>query len=374
MKKILLIGERFSPNLGDGIIYEVTEYFLKDDFEIVCLDFAGKKDYLVQNENSSFNPMKEKKIFFKAKLRKIMNYFNINMGANNNDPLIKNYKKELIKILDNTRIDAIVFAGGQMFMDCFIDKLLFTINNANKYSIPIIFNACGKGNISKSSKMDKIINSNIVTYISVRDGYEYLKKFDQQHKIVETYDTAILANNVYHKSITNNKLGIGIMITHNVSLNKQIKFWKSIILFCIDNCIDWEIFCNGNLDDYNFGKYILNELGLNDGYISKRPTSHNMLVNTITKYEKIISMRMHSLIIAYSFRIPALAISWDKKVDEFYKKINKEQYCYHFDDDINNILNSLKKQNNDFDDGLFLNIEDSINKNIIEIKKIINKM
>ena len=52
---ILLIGERYSNNLGDGVIYDTVENIIKDfavkNLNIICLDISGKSKYTINNDN-----------------------------------------------------------------------------------------------------------------------------------------------------------------------------------------------------------------------------------------------------------------------------------------------------------------------------------
>ena len=45
--KILLIGERYSTNLGDGVIYDTVREMLIKEYkaDVVCLDISGHNSY-----------------------------------------------------------------------------------------------------------------------------------------------------------------------------------------------------------------------------------------------------------------------------------------------------------------------------------------
>lgn len=60
----------------------------------------------------------------------------------------------------------------------------------------------------------------------------------------------------------------------------------------------------------------------------------NSLEDIITLYSRaklIIGTRMHSLIISITQHIPAIAISWDKKIDSLYDLGNLQKYLFHID-------------------------------------------
>ena len=340
MKKVLIIGEKYSSNLGDGVIYDEVCYLLKKDFKIMSVDLSGRQRLENEKDLENFSIIKEKIRYLKKKIRNILYYVKINKIAKTKN----NFEHVFNTIINNFKPNAILFCGGQMFLNCFLKNILYIVEISQKNNINVYFNSCGYGKITGYNKiiLDKIINNDCVKYISVRDGYDYLKKYDKNLKIYETYDTALLCNNIYKSSEKTEKVGIGIMLSYDTCISKQIKFWKKVIKELKKEKIDWEVFCNGNLTDYAFCKYILNITNEHKKRLHKRPTSQQELVSIITSYNKIISMRLHSLIIAYSFNVPAIAISWDKKVEEFYRKILMNNLCFNLRDDPKKIFEEFK--------------------------------
>ena len=67
-KKILLIGELYSDNLGDGIICNTVKNILKNN-DIQMIDLSGKKDYCKKNQNFVFSKknVEKEKYFNKRK-------------------------------------------------------------------------------------------------------------------------------------------------------------------------------------------------------------------------------------------------------------------------------------------------------------------
>ena len=54
IKKILIIGEVYSQNLGDGVLCECLKYILNENISNVELEFkdiSGKEDYTKNKEN-----------------------------------------------------------------------------------------------------------------------------------------------------------------------------------------------------------------------------------------------------------------------------------------------------------------------------------
>lgn len=342
MKKILLIGEYFSSNLGDGVLCTVVENILKhslNDCEVEIFDLSLNKAFR-QNDSIKFKLIKKQLSFWKKNATDRLLKCN---QRNRND--LKKFEMLFDQKMKDVSI--IVFPGGQMFNDTFINKISIVVQKAENKGIPVLFNACGFANYVSNDLLKQlkvVLESKVVKMISVRDGYEYIRKMNIPCCVSDTGDTALLTNKYFKLYETKkNIVGLGVMFSKNQSPIVQIKLWDSILKKIINEKISFKVFCNGNPYDYGFAKYILKRNGLDEKkYLESNPTTPDQLVNLIYQYSSIISMRLHSLIIATSFNIPAIAISWDKKVEEFYKKINMKDYCVRVDESGEIILQKLQ--------------------------------
>ncbi len=372
MKKVLIISEQYSSNFGDGIIYDIVYKLLDRKCIIDSLDLSARKK--VNNlETAYLTKNNFKKNNFKNWIKSLTKKLGLFIYGKNLKKIIDLYKDELEKKVESFNPDFVLFAGGQLFMDSFFEQIIYTISICDRKNIKVIFNACGCGKINSfydKKMLRKIINSKMVVYISVRDHYKELKKIDKSGKVYETFDTAILYSKFYNDHfIKRKKYGIGIMLCTNISYKKQMSFWKEVLLFFEEQKIDYEIFNNGNIDDYNFAKNILENLNLNLEKLTKKPNSIIELVECINSYDKIISMRLHSLILAYSYDIPAIAVSWNTKVDEFYDRLLKKEFCLDFYSSIDKVKKTILDLNENF---LDIERKKYINNNIYEnINKII---
>lgn len=374
MKKVLIISEQFSSNLGDGIIYDVVYNYLKNNCVIDSLDLSGREK-IDDLESSNMSESTLKKIGYKNTIKKVLKKVGIYVYGSSLRATIKIYKEELETKILEFKPNFVLFAGGQLFTDSFLEQIKYTVEFCSKKNIKVIFNACGSSNIGnyyEKRMIKSIVNNKAVVYVSLRDHFDEIKKLDKDKKVYDTYDTAILCSEVYNIKVTKEKeYGLGIMLSSSISYREQFDFWKNIICFLEQNEKKYGLFCNGSVDDYNFAKSILKSLDLNLNILAPKPRSPEELVQCINKYDKIISMRLHSLIIAYSYDIPALALSWNKKVDEFYNKINKNDYCLSFSSNIE-IVKSKIDLNKDFlDIDKKSEIIDDIHKNLEKILRII---
>lgn len=100
------------------------------------------------------------------------------------------------------------------------------------------------------------------------------------------------------------------------------------------------MFCNGSVDDYCFGKYVLEKMGLDArDKLCDYPKTPKELVELIARFDSLISFRLHSHIIAASLGIPAVALVWDEKLRFFYQNIGHGERCMEITDSAEHVLN-----------------------------------
>lgn len=370
MKKILVIGELYSENLGDGIICQIVAKYFNKNYQVELLDLSGREGYIPTN--SLFSLTKATINFQKEKIKRILYSFEYKKTGNNLSNIISAFKKSFNMKINKFFPDSIIFAGGQLFNDSFIHQIYYVCNFANKNNIKVIFNEIGSRNILYRDLLYDIFKLDCIKYISTRDNYEYISSFCNKN-IVDNYDPAILCNDFFNvNKIESFNLGIGIMFSPRQSPIVQKKFWKEVLKELYSKKIQFKIFTNGSMCDQSFVEQILKELKLNQSsYLMSRPTNPEELILCINSFNAIISMRLHSLIISYSYNIPTLGISWDKKVNEFYKKIKYNNHCLNFKSDIKEILKFALNHDNHYNNNEKKIIRNKIYDNFKEIERII---
>lgn len=375
MKKILILGELFSDNLGDGIICGVSRKIFSNYYDVKVLDLSGRMSYSDYSKSQyEFSFSNEEKKYLKYNLKKILYRLGYKKNGKNLSNIVNSFKKQFDLVVSTEHFDAIVFAGGQMFIDTFINQIEYVCEYANTSNIKVIFNSCGVGKLLQEDKVAKILDNECVKYVSLRDGVNSIKVTNKRH-LVDTYDVAILTFDTYKKAEIKNILGIGIMFSAKHSVKKQISFWIKLLKKIKKNMVDFKVFTNGSYLDQCFAKFVITKAGFNfEDILLDKPNSPEDLVSVITSFESIISMRLHSLIIAYSYDIPALAISWDDKVKEFFCKIDREDLCYNLYCnklmDVRSVIDqSKKKYNQNLKKEIINSVHDNLSNIIKEIEK-----
>lgn len=330
MKNVLIIAARYSNNLGDDVIYDVVSNACKKarGIEPIGLSISGKRGYA---ENISVEPSnKDLKTVVKDYL-KSTTLFSVYVKEKGAIRLRKNLDE-----LNWNDFDIIVFAGGQLFMDYFVHWIAIIVSYAEKYNKKVIFNCCGMGKLSSSSVklLSKVLESDNICNITLRDGLNQFRTLFENEKVIQTIDPAINSVSVYgrRKKICR-RVGFGI-ISHKMLLqnniliaeDEYIMFIKQMIEFLEHNKREIVVFTNGAIDDYKFAQLALKSIG-KERLLEKRPIRPGELVDIIASCEHIISFRLHSLILAASYDIPSVGLVWDLKVKSFFETIEREEWA-----------------------------------------------
>lgn len=351
--KILVVGEYYSTNLGDGVICEtvqklINKYF-KYDFdieEVHIMDISGKNKFIFADD------IELGKISFKSKILTIV-------PKNIRKKIILNHRNASINYLVNFEdYDLVIFAGGQLLMEHFTIQINRIIDECQSKNIPVIYNALGYKE-SNFRFIQKEISKNIlnssVKRISVRDHLNKINNLTEKNAIFVP-DNAIFASEMYGiEKSKSDCIGLGIMYFKE---KEQLldNFWKQIVTELEFREKNWKFFVNGSDSDYQYARNLIKKFELPISKIDKRPQTPEELVHTISQFDKIISFRLHSHIIAYSLQIPSIALAWDKKLDFFFESIHHKELVFNFEkDEVRSVLEALQDLKFDSEDLSTLN-------------------
>lgn len=336
--KVLLIGEKYSTNLGDGVIYDVVEKICIEKLKLECEEFDLSGQHNFVKDNIEINGLKVKLKEVIKKNRFMHKYLSLYTR-------VKKIKTNLKKV-NFKELDAAIFVGGQLFMEYFSLPIYIITKELNKNNIPVIFNCCGWGKFENKlfiKFLEKAINMKNVRFISLRDNLSIFdEKLEIKHinKVEQTLDPVFELNYFYDKKDFERKdlIGIGIMPPYLFSKKNNIDISEEQLFSLIDSIIEkfefekckWEFFVNGSKDDYDCAYRYLKSRNYSLDKLYKRPTTPIELIKTIARYKSIFSMRLHSHIIANSLGITSIGLVWDNKVREFSKIIKRENSFIDF--------------------------------------------
>lgn len=350
--KILIIGERYSANLGDPIICESVEYLIKEEdhkVEIDFLDLSGRDSF--DDLNGSI-----RKARF-SRMKKVISSSLTKVGIDSDYFAFKRYHEKnnayFRERINHGDYDLAIFAGGQMFLDYFVFPIQAIVEYLDDKDIPVIFNACGSGDIA-SRKMREILTRTLlqdnVKFISSRDDLQSIQAFlgDSKQEIIKTHDPALWASEVYGLAKKeSDTIGLGVMFAYNMSYKKMLDFWIRTIRALDREDIKWKIFCNGDPRDYEFGKEVLARMNYGPEDLSEllipAPRRPEELVEIIAGLKGIISFRLHSHVLACSLDVPSLAIIWDEKLKFFFDSLGLNQRVFTIDAEPDQLITALKE-------------------------------
>ena len=333
--KILVIGETYSSNLGDPLICQSVEWIIAkfSDATIEHMDLSGRTAFLPPQYSNEKSRDVVKKNVLKSYLKQSF-LVNFILTRKHSKLLLTQNKKFYDEQL-NKSYDLVIFAGGQMFLDYFIPSIHYIVNLLDKKRVPIIFNACGVGKITKQNadKLKETLLKPSVISVTSRDDVDYLNHLLNKDDFVKSiFDPAIVASKMYQiEKQPSELIGLGVMWVEHFSVEQLLKFWQAIIGELDSRNIAWKLFTNGGEKDYQLCSLLLKKLSLYDkknDYLLDRATEPEKFVEQVSLFNRIISFRLHSLITSYSLGIPSVAVEWDTKVRQFYDKIHLPQSVF----------------------------------------------
>ena len=350
--KILIIGERYSANLGDPIICESVYYLLKQEdsrLEIDFLDLSGRRDY--ETVDGSLTRAG------RSRLKRKISSACTGLGLDTDYLAFKSYhdknKAYFHRQIDRKDYDLAIFAGGQMFLDYFVFPIQTIVDHLSRRNIPVIFNACGSGQIA-SRKMRRILGQSLaadnVRLISGRDDLDAIRALPGvgEPDLVRTHDPALWAREVYGVTRTeSDTIGLGFIFAYNMGYKEMLAFWTGVIRALDRRAMPWQAFCNGSPRDYEFAKKVLTGMNYGPDEISERllsaPRRPEELVEIIGGFKGIISFRLHSHVLACSLDVPGIAIHWDDKLTYFFDSLGLGDRVFSLEAEAGRVIGALKE-------------------------------
>lgn len=312
-RKIILVGELKSMNLGDQVICNLSQYLFERQWkecDIKVFDISCGRHTLLGRIIAKFCRMTRTNYLYKY------NYW-------------YTYRHFCKDVTDNTLV---IFVGGQIFMDYFMEAILAILKVVKNKRLEVRFHSCGTGPSFSSENRKKLavaLSEAKCNYLTLRDGVDLFKaKIFDRAKFVP--DIAICSNLLYGDiKLLRKKIGWGCIDIQCYNLNKEnnslsvekyVADTSSIISNLVQQGYIVELFTNGNLSDYKVAELIKNELNVRGVQVSLalRPKKDTELVCIIKNFNYVIASRLHALILSYSFDIPCFGLSWDKKIEDFF--------------------------------------------------------
>jgi polysaccharide pyruvyl transferase WcaK-like protein len=343
--RIVIAGEIYSPNLGDGIIFETLKYLfqrLDPHTTVIPLDISGRAGW---SQPGLFTQYRLKGIAHAKRFSGILYSF-VNL-ARLQGLYWRRLRMQWVKLLED--VDALVIGGGKLLMDNHLDfpfKLDRLCSLARQADLPVHISACGVG--EKWSPAGKRMILRVLcqaSSITLRDSLSKtrLEKLAPKVSSMVTFDPAIWAADVYGQApeAKTGMIGLGLINIADLNAyrskqdrineNEIIQFWVGVMQRLLKENREIEIFTNGNLSDKAFAIKlactVLDTQGISFS-LANRPTRPVELARQVSHYRGIIAFRLHTHLLAAAYRIPTVGLEWDAKVRSFFSDIGHPDFCY----------------------------------------------
>lgn len=344
--KIALIGEYYSYNLGEPLLFACCESIIKEldySVEVEKLDFFGRTSREDKFKEKGgvwglhFGVRVIRKLCKMAGLTTIiLDEWEWKLGKDK-----KRLEKFFQEKFKQGNYDGIIIMGaGTLKYDVrlnFEPYYRIVVKTAERLHIPVYINCVGVESRFNPSdrrcmKFQECLSSSAVKIITTRDDLDTLKKYvkNPETQVDKIADIGVWAAETYgmKKAASAECVGLG-MITperfrefgRKAVYQKYEKLWMEIIRELDRKNVAWKIFNNGDTCDAAFAEKLCALAGKPVEEYVITPENPKELVETISRFRGIITSRLHSCIVAYSLNIPFVAISWNNKLQFFGREI-----------------------------------------------------
>ena len=315
-KVAALIGAGNSDNLGDGCLCECAKKLIESKYPYCYVEDI---DIWGRTVNHRYNvPVRMRQSLKNA----ITGCGFMRLVIDTVRRLQRRYK---LSRIDWSVYDYAVYAGGELFRKCFFSELKYIAKQLHKHNIPLYYNAISYEikNESDKARICKILNIHKPVSITTRDNAGELNSMLGIKTVLQAQDPALMISSLYPEdNICKGKVGVGVINS------KAVKNIIKDIIHELDNRKeDWELFTNGDFEDYAFAENLLKEIGKEEK-LAPRPAETWELCKTIAGYKAITAFRLHASIIATSYGVPCAGIMMSNKVKCFYDNIGKSDKCF----------------------------------------------
>ena len=341
MKRIAILGLHSDCNLGDPLICQIVmklyQKYSNERIEWTKVDLRFYHASIIR----LFQNKKRRLLYlFFHWFFKRLSFFRF---AFIHDMRIKYLSYEMEELIKGANC-ALIAGGGIIhykYHDYYAGICSFILA-CQRNHIPLAINAVGVEGFDKEDPKCKMfikyLNSPIIKIITTRDDIDTINNsyINPQSTIpvLKTTDPAIFSNDFLHfPVIKDGKIGIGI-IREDVFLHYKIAspvdllydYYTGLVIELEKRGIEYEFFTNGLNSDLGIVSRI--EKNLNRSLTVRVPHDTQDLLSIIASYRGIISARMHSCIVAYSFNLPAIAFNWNSKLRMWFSNIGEPDCCF----------------------------------------------
>lgn len=342
-RRIAIFGVKYSSNLGDGVIAECLASEIEraePSIEIVPIDLAGRQGFDPTSGRGRRRLLAVLEAMPKPVRRRVV-------------PL-------MLQVMVRTRImptwkdkietcEGAIIGGGALIADAdqnFPIKLQAAMNLCAERRIPVALAHVGVSSDWSRSGRERLLRgfaSAEMVATTFRDPvssklFATLFDFDDAPLPLVASDPGLLASCVYGDVVRESRVSrkVGICITnamilrlHGEGRNDALflrEWFQACIRALIEDGSEVVLFTNGSPED----EEEKTEIARSFRNVSKVSSAERFVVPAdlsqfIGGLDGVIAHRLHACIVAYSYSVPALGLSWDRKLNHFFAMVGMEK-------------------------------------------------
>jgi len=346
--RVLVCGEFYSDNLGDGVIalgMSQLVRLVEPQAVITLFDISGRTAFDT-SPASAGNPLRR---VLQAVHRGIYSRSRWDAGTVNHlrhrfsARIASRYRALDAEIAD---CDQVLIGGGQLLQD---NRLMFplaistVVATAARHGRPVAFFGVGasdRWSPRGRHLVARALAAPCVTRIVCRDELSAARVRERfptvAARVRSSYDVA-LATQVeaaWRRRRRTDTVGLNLMHPDTIRWTvaghgmergtNAVHFWVRLLQALHAARIPAELFTNGSMADEEFVDVVLTQLerrapGVPSPRRAPRSRTPADLIRTIDGFGAIVAHRLHANIVATILGVPSVALEWDAKVEEFMK-------------------------------------------------------
>jgi polysaccharide pyruvyl transferase WcaK-like protein len=348
--KVVTFNVKYSPNLGDGVIAECLEAELArrlTDIRIEAFDLSGRTSR-ASAAGSSYRVVALKALQrMPAFLRDVVV-----------EGLLRLHLRKKCRPVWRRALrgaDLAIVGGGQLIQDGDLNfpvKLSIVASECRRNHVPIALFGLGVAESCSrrgAALISSLLHSDDLVFAGVRDDESARRLCQRGVKgVVVTPDPGLMASRFWPVPTRRPRKRplVGVGITHPVILQHHGKgqsdyatikgLYRSLIQRLLASGYDVTCFSNGAQEDQACLDEVVGSMMDNaDERLIRVPCckTPRELAELVGSLDAVIAHRLHACILAYSYRVVHVGLSWDPKLAAFFASVGRSEYLVDFNDD-----------------------------------------
>lgn len=341
---VFIFNDRFSANLGDGLLAESLEQHLQQalpNMRVCTLDVDGKTGYATLGHGSGEGW--KKYIWMPAWFRRAVRC----------KWAYKRLQNHIAhKANQEGKPTAFVVGGGHLITatsDYFPIRLLAVMDYATAHNIPVFIHAVGVSHPSTWGAQDAnllhkaLMNRPCLKRVAVRDTVSQNLWNDTLGRppAIVGKDPGLVGDVLVEDRPANavpRRIGLGVMqpkVVADIMKNTSpldTAFYHAVARGLMEQGLSPYLFTNGDGADEAFLSHVMQTLPADmKGKVQQAPMPRTPveLLTIIRSCTAIVAQRLHANIAAWSLNIPHVGLGWDPKLLSFFKLTEREACFVH---------------------------------------------